>query len=176
MKKFEIKNTWCYIQILLSSFFPIASLERRSQSVVIMSNSTTNPKILNMLQDPTFQNQFKTHLNRWKNIDSCIIGYDIGCRIITWRSWIPLSDHRWWDRWPGVAVLIEAPRNTPLLADKGHKLAVCWWNRRLQRRSHRDNHRNHHRKHDADRKSSDFARRFIRPNPNQLNRKIQKKG
>jgi hypothetical protein len=91
----------------------MASLEHRSQSPVLMPNPTTNPKKLDMPQDPTLRNQSKTHLNRWKNIDSCIVGYDIGCRIITWRSWIPLRDHRRWDRRHEVIVLIGGSQKHP---------------------------------------------------------------
>jgi hypothetical protein len=63
----------------------MASLERRSQSAILMSNPTTNPPKLDILQDPTLQNQSKTCLYRWKNIDSCIIGNII--RFITFKPY-----------------------------------------------------------------------------------------
>jgi hypothetical protein len=63
MKKYEIKNTQYSIQILPSSSSPMASLEDQSQNAVLMPNPTTKPKILDMPQDSTIQNQFKTHLN-----------------------------------------------------------------------------------------------------------------
>jgi hypothetical protein len=57
-----------------------------SQSTSIMPNPTTNPKILDMPQDAKFRNQSKTHPNQQKNIDNCIIGYNIGCGFITSNS------------------------------------------------------------------------------------------
>jgi hypothetical protein len=56
----------------------MASLKRQNQSAVFLQNPTTNPETLHMLQDPTLQNQSKTHLNQLKNIGGCIVSYNIG--------------------------------------------------------------------------------------------------
>jgi hypothetical protein len=76
----------------------MASLKHRSQSIVLMPNPTTNPKTLDMLQDPTLRNHSSS-----QNFD------------------LSMTNRRW-DRWPGVAVLVgSAQKAPPPLADKGHR-------------------------------------------------------
>ena len=112
------KNLKYKIHNILSRFFyrllpPMTSIECRSQSAVLMPYLTTNPKTLDMPQDPTLRNQSKMHLNRWKNIGGCIIRCNIGCRFITFKTWFPLRDHRRWDRWPGIIVFVRGSQKTP---------------------------------------------------------------
>ena len=127
----RMKNLKKYIIFYLDSsvvFFLRLPLNNGDKVRSLMLNPTINLKTLDMLENPTLRNQSKTHLNCWKNIGSCIVGYDIGCRIVTSISWFPLRDHRR----SGVASLLGVPQTTHPLVDNDHKLVVCQWNRQLR--------------------------------------------